>query len=51
MLNLEEGTELLILWIGWAIHDFYLGRWRLALGWLLSSVTIAIIILATWVFV
>ncbi len=51
MLNLEEGTELLILWVCWAIHDYYFGRWRRILGWVLSPVVIAIIILVTLVFV
>ena len=51
MWNLEGGTELLILWVGWAIHDFYFGRWRMMLGWVLSPVVIAIIILVTLVFV
>ncbi len=50
MWNLEEGTELLILLVCWAIHDFYFGRWRMILGWVLSPVVIAIIILVTLVF-
>ncbi len=51
MWNLEEGTVLLILWVGWAIYDYYFGRWRMLLGWVLSPVVIAIIILVTLVFV
>ena len=50
MRNLEEGIVWLILWVGWAIHDYYFGRWRI-LGWVLSPVVIAIIILVTLVFV
>lgn len=51
MWNLEEGTELLILLVGWVIYDFYFGRWRMLLSWVLSPVVIAIIILVTLVFV
>ncbi len=51
MWNLEEEIVWLILWVGWAIHDYYLGRWRMILGWVLSPVVIAIIILVTLVFV
>jgi len=45
MWNLGEETVWLILWVGWAIHDYYFGRWRMILGWVLSPVVIAIIIL------
>ena len=51
MRNLEEATVWLVLWVGWAIHDYYFGRWRMLLGWVLSPMVIAIIILVTLVFV
>jgi len=51
MWNLEEETVWLILWVGWAIHDYYFGRWRMLLAWVLSPEVIAIIILVTLVFV
>ncbi len=50
MMNLEEATVWLILWVGWAIHDYYFGRWRMLLSWVLSPMVIAIIILVTLVF-
>jgi len=51
MRNVEEETVWLILWVGWAIHDYYFGSWRRLLGWVLSPEVIAIIILVTLVFV